>query len=163
VSRLPSNQNDLAAVAALASASPQQLEEIAPRLIRWLKNPGWPVAGPVADLIAAAGERAVPAVEQVLGSRDLTWKYVVLRDAVSRWPRTAVERLTTRLELLATHTDQDPADLEALALLARHRLATPDWIAQWLRFKRERHIASLDRIAAIEAIRSRPGPPDFSA
>ena len=154
---LPSNQDDVAAIEAIAARGYPAVEPILLDLMKWIRVRSWPVAKPSCEFLASIGPRLAPQVEQVLGSRDDVLKAVVLREFVSRWPGDDVRGLSAQLSMIATDGQSWGADLIALRLLAQHGLSDPEWIDGWLQFKREHHEKRLADIAEVVRILDEKG------
>jgi hypothetical protein len=147
---LPADKDDVAAVAAMAAQGYPAVQPVILDLFKWIRNEAWPVAGPAVEFLASIGPRLASEVLEVLGSRDDLLKAIVLRRIVSGWPGDDVRALSPQLFLIATDGQSYGADLLALRLLAQHGIGDPQWITQWLDFKREHHE---ERIADIGEIR----------
>jgi len=146
---LPENQDDVAAIEAIAARGYPAVQPILLDLLKWIRMESWPVAKPAREFLVSIGPRLAPEVQEVLGSRDGTLKRVVLRDIVSEWPRDDVNGLSPQLLMIATDGQSWGADLLALRLLAQHGLGDREWIAGWLEFKREhheKHLADIEEI-----------------
>ena len=152
---LPVNKNDVGAIEAIAAHGYPAVQPILLDLLKWIRDESWPVAKPTCEFLATIGPRLAPQVREVLGSRDDSWKAVVLRRIVSEWPSDDVRGLSDQLFLIATHGQSWGADLLALRLLAQHGIGDPEWITGWLEFKREHHEKRLSDIA--EILRMLPG------
>ncbi len=155
---LPRDQNDVAAAAAALECGLPALEPALPALLRWLRNPRWPVAGVITPFFATHGEAALPHVKRAFGSRDPVWKANLLRTVVAHWDEALVARLKPELELVLTTFDASGADLAACGLLLRHRISDPEWLRRWLEFKQARWQALLDESRALADSLSAAGP-----
>ena len=149
---LPSSQDDVAAIEAIAARGYPAVEPILLDLFKWIRIPSWPVSKPACEFLVSIGPRLAPQVAEVLGSRDDILRAVVLREIVSGWPSDDVRVLSPRLFMIATDGQSWGADLLALRLLAQHGIGDPEWIAGWLEFKREHHENRLAEITEILAI-----------
>jgi hypothetical protein len=153
---LPVNKDDVAAIEAIADRGYPAVEPILGDLLKWIREDSWPVAKPARDFLGSLGTRLAPQIEEVLDSGDDSLKATVLREFVSTWPADDVRVLSSRLFQLATHGQSWGADLLALRLLARHGIGEPQWIAEWLTFKRRHHEKQLADIAVtFEILRGR--------
>jgi len=146
---LPSDKDDVAAIAAIAGHGYPAVQPILLDLFKWIRIESWPVAKPACEFLVSIGPRLAPEVLHVLGGRDDVLKAVVLREIVSGWSSDDVRSLSSRLFLIATDGQSWGADLLALRLLAQHGIGDAVWIAGWLQFKREHHEK---RLADIEEI-----------
>lgn len=146
---LPADKDDVAAIEAIRARGYPAVQPILLDLLKWIRVESWPVAKPACEFLVTIGPRLAPQVHEVLGSRDDSWKAVVLRQIVSGWPSDDVRGLSPRLFLIATHGQSWGADLLALRLLAQHGIGDPEWITGWLEFKREHHEKRLAEIGEI--------------
>lgn len=84
------------------------LNPILPKLLMWLQDLNWPVAGSVASLLADADEEILPHIRKVLSSNDSIWKYSVLTVLVPNLDPQFAKELTADLIMLADHpSDED--------------------------------------------------------
>ncbi len=119
--RAPIDKNDIAAVEALASADDGVLQEHHRALLTWLQDLNWPVARPVAELLARADTWIVPAVQDVLRGSDSVWKYSLLVGLLPlQSPRVAAALRPDLESLAAAPSDADRA--EGVAEAARELL-----------------------------------------
>lgn len=149
---VPASKDDVAAVEQLTTLGYPAAQPVLYDVMKWIRQPSWPVAKPILEFLVRIGSALAPEVHRVLGSRDDLWKAVVLREIVSRWPAPEVVRLSPQLFMIATDGQSWGADLLALRLLARHRIGDPEWITGWLEFKQEHHRARLVEIAEIRVL-----------
>ena len=120
--------------------------------MKWTRHDHWPVAQPARAFLASLGGQLAPEVHHALGSSDTALKAAVLRHIVTQWPSDDVRGVGSRLLLIATDGQSWGADLLALRLCAEHGIGDPEWIAGWLRFKREYHERRLSDIAGVHDI-----------
>lgn len=151
---VPADKNDLAAVEQLTKLGYPAVQPVLYDVMKWIRQPSWPVARPVLEFLVSIGPALTPEVQTVLGSRDDSWKAVVLREIVSGWPATDIVRLSPLLLMIAMD-GQSGADLLALRLLALHRIGAPEWLAGWLEFKQAHHEARLAAIAELRVLLKR--------
>ena len=157
---LPANQDDVAAIEAIAARGYPAVEPILLDLMKWTRHDHWPVAKPVREFLASLGGQLAPEVHHALGSSDPALKAAVLQHIVTHWPSDDVRGVGSRLLLIATDGQSWGADLLALRLCAQHGIGDPEWIAGWLAFKREYHEGRLADIAEVSDILTRKGWPD---
>jgi hypothetical protein len=160
---LPANKDDVAAIAAIAALGYPAVEPILIDLLKWIRYDSWPVATPAREFLASLGGRLAPHIHEALGSRDTQLKASCLRYIVSQWSSDDVRGVSSELFLIATDGQSWGADLLALGLLAQHGIGDPEWIAAWLRFKREYHERRLADIAGVLDVlegKKLPGAPD---
>ena len=155
---LPANQDDVAAIEAIAARGYPAVEPILLDLLKWTRQDQWPVAKPAREFLASLGGQLAPEVHEALGSSDSGMKWAALK-IVSEWPREDVRGVSSRLLLIATDGQSWGADLLALRLCAQHGIGDPEWIAGWLGFKREYHERRLADIAGVfEVLKSKELP-----
>jgi len=75
---VPQSKFDAEAVKRAASLGYPGINVILPDLLIWIQDMNWPVAGPVASLLAKAGPEIVPSVKAALNSDDDVWKHNIL-------------------------------------------------------------------------------------
>jgi hypothetical protein len=160
---LPANQDDVAAIEAIAARGYPAMEPILLDLLKWTRHDHWPVAKPAREFLASLGGQLAPEVHEALGSSDAALKAAVLRHVVSQWSSDDVHGVSSRLFMIATDGQSWGADLLALRLLAQHGIGDPEWIAGWLGFKREYHERRLADIAEIFDVLKSKELPDAAA
>lgn len=152
---LPSNKDDVAAVDSLIALGYPSIEPILPDVLKWIRQPDWPVAPPLSKFLLSLGPSLLPHIHKIFSSpRDDAWKAEILRTIVQYWPREHVAELKSYLAMLATHGNSWGVDLIALRLLARHQLVDRNWIADWLEFKSKFHLDQLQEIESIRKVNS---------
>jgi Domain of unknown function (DUF5071) len=152
---LPSNKDDLGAVDSLIARGYPSIEPILPDVLKWIRQPDWPVAGPLSKFLLSLGPSLLPHIHKIFSSpRDEAWKAEILRTIVQYWPKEHVAEVKSYLTMLATHGQSWGVDLISLRLLARHQLVDRDWIAGWLDFKSEFHREQLQEIESIRQLNS---------
>ena len=152
---LPADKNDLVAVDALIARGYPTVDPILLDILKWIRQPQWPVADPLAKFLLSLGPALLPHIHRIFSSsRDEQWKAEILRTIVQYWPADQVAELTSYLTVLATHGQSWGVDLISLRLLAHHRLAEREWIARWLDFKRQFHQGQLHEIECIRQLNS---------
>jgi hypothetical protein len=82
--RLPRHKQDLDVVDELRGASLEDLRPQIPALLTWLQDMNWPVARPIADILAQCGIDLIEPVRSVLRSSDDVWKYWLLSDLLTQ-------------------------------------------------------------------------------
>ena len=146
---LPANQDDVAAIAAIAARGYPAVQPILVDLMKWTRHDHWLVATPAREFLASLGGQLAPEVHHALGSSDSALKAAVLRHIVTQWSSDDVRAVGSRLLLIATDGQSWGADLLALRLCAQHGIGDPEWIAGWLGFKREYHEGRLADISEV--------------
>lgn len=95
---LPRDKFDLQCVEALKAEPLHLLRPHIPELLEWLKDMNWPVARPVAELLANCGNDLVEPVRKVLRGDDAIWKAWVLSELLCH--TTANVRIELQEEVL---------------------------------------------------------------
>ena len=149
---IPANKDDIAAAQAAIAKGYPGVQPIAYDLLKWVRDPSWPVAKPLLEFFAGIGPALVLEVIEILCSRDDHWKAVVLEHLVVGWPSEDIRQLSDPLKMLATHGQSWGADLMALRFLAQHNLGDSEWIAEWLEFKKKHEVKRLKDIDEITRI-----------
>jgi hypothetical protein len=80
----PKHKQDLAAIDELQAASIEDLRPHIPALLAWLQDMNWPVARPIAEILARCGVDLIEPVRSVLRSSDDVWKYWLLSDLLTQ-------------------------------------------------------------------------------
>ena len=146
---LPTNQDDVAAVAQLATLGYPAVEPILVDMLKWIRIPVWPVCQPMAAFLAHIGPVMLPAIQQVLRSHDQNWTTQIMNEILAHWPSEAVRPLYNYLEQQAIH-GQYGHDLEALDFLIRRRLIERDSACDILRTKRRLLEEQMAQVASLE-------------
>ena len=150
---LPQGSDDLDALPRLVALGYPAVEPILFDLLKWIRQPDWPVAKPVAAFLTQIGSPLTPYIEQMFRSHDQAWAAQVVREILERWPAEALLPLVTHLEQQAIHAHWGN-DLEALSLLVRKRLLTREYARDLLESKRHFLQEELSRVEAIDALLS---------
>lgn len=147
---LPRDKNDLDAVQRLVEAGYPTVEPIVGELVKWIRDPNWPVCQPISAFLVGFGERAVPHIHAFLtqrGGRDFIAPLV--REVLPHWSSEILLPLTPFVEQHAIH-GQYGTDLPALELLIRKHLITRQYASELVQSKRRFHAsqaALLDALA----------------
>lgn len=99
---VPSNKHDHDAVQRARAVGFPALDPVLPRLLTWLQDLNWPVAGSVSELLSGSGPEIVPHIRAVFLSDDAIWKYWILSDLCPRLPPAILAELRPDIEILAT-------------------------------------------------------------
>lgn len=151
---LPQSSDDLDAIPRLVALGYPAVGPVLFELLKWIRQPEWPVTKPVAAFLTAIGPPLAPYVEQVFRSHDRAWAaQVMIREVLQHWPAEALVPLVPHLDQQAIHAHWGN-DLEALELLVRNRLITPEYARGLVGSKRRFFQEQLSRIESIEALLS---------
>ncbi|WP_152618448.1 DUF5071 domain-containing protein [Leisingera sp. ANG-Vp] len=120
----PQNKFNVQAVErALNHGSPPDGETIS-ELLEWTQDENWPVAGPVTKLLSSFGRGVAPALIEVLGGDDSTWKHALLRGLVLQLEPDTWVLVEPAVRRLAEHpTDEEvreDVNTAAQKALAQH-------------------------------------------
>ena len=116
---LPTHKSDIAAVEEIARKPAQILVPEIPKLMVWLQDGNWPVARPIANLLAGVGAAVIPHVSVVLKGDDPIWKYWCIELLVARLPRSQVLTLSEELRTLSQRPSSAEIAEEVNAAAAR--------------------------------------------
>lgn len=148
---LPRDKSDVDAVPKLVALGYPAVEPILLDLLKWIRQCEWPVSQPIADFLAQIGTPLTPYLEHVFRSHDESWAARVITGILECWPATAIAPLIPYISQQAIHA-QWGRDLEAMRLLARHRLVDFAWASALLASKQRFHEEQLADIQSILAI-----------
>lgn len=152
---LPQRNDDLDALPRLVALGYPALEPVLFDLLKWMRQPEWPVAKPVVAVLREIGAQLTPAIEQMFRSHDHAWAAQVIREILEHWPAEALQPLFAQLEQQAIHAHFG-YDLEALSLLVRKRLITREDARELVQTKRHFLQKELSQVEAIEGLLSDP-------
>ncbi len=152
---LPNDQDDVEAVARLKSAGYPSIEPILFDMLKWIRQPAWPVCKPMAALLVQIGPPLIPYLHQAFRSHDEAWAGQLIREVLEHWPGEAFSALYAHIEQQAIHARYG-ADLEALSLLVRKRVIDVAYAHDLLQSKRRFHEMQLSDVASIEALLAGP-------
>jgi Domain of unknown function (DUF5071) len=150
---LPQRSDDLDALPRLVALGYPAVEPILFDLLKWIRQPDWPVTKPIAVFLTQIGTPLTPYVEKVFRSHDQAWAAQVIREVLEHWPAEALLPLVPHLEQQAIHALWGN-DLEALSLLVRNRLLPREYGRDLLGSKRHFLQEQLSRIESIDALLS---------
>jgi Domain of unknown function (DUF5071) len=149
---LPHDKNDVDAVRRVVDVGYPTVEPILPDLLKWIREPEWPVCKPIAVFLVQIGEPLVPWLQRTLVRRDgRSLIEPLIREVLPHWPREYISPLTPFVDQQAIHGLYG-SDLPALDLLVRKRLVSKDYAHELLASKRRLHqrcVSELDSLAAL--------------
>jgi hypothetical protein len=121
---IPQHKHDFERLEKLLHLDPALVEPHLNELLHWIEDINWPVARPIIEYLLKCGDTVVPHVVAALNGSDFTWKTNILVCLVSRWPEELVSSIQGQLFDMArgASVDGEWIDIEALAVLANHRL-----------------------------------------
>lgn len=121
--RAPTNKCDLEAVRGLEGASREDLTAHARELLTWLQDMNWPVARPMATLLARLGSALEEPVREVIASDDDIWTLSVISDLVAESDLDLARALEPELRRIAENPSAgeraEEVDAAARAVLER--------------------------------------------
>jgi hypothetical protein len=146
---LPRDKNDLDAVQRIVEAGYPKVEPIVGDLLKWIRQPDWPVCKPIAAFLVRIGAAVVPHIEEILVRRDGR-EYIVplIREVLPSWTTEVLSPLTAFIEQQAIH-GQYGTDLPALELLIEKRLVTAQYASDLVMRKRRGHEAQLSLLDSL--------------
>ncbi len=120
---IPKDKFDEDAVARARAVGFPALNPILSELLAWLQDANWPVARPMASLLAVTQQEIVPYIKEVLNSEDGIWKYWTIDLLVDDLSQEVRELLQDELFRLAEKPTQNDR-LEGVDVVARRVLMT---------------------------------------
>jgi hypothetical protein len=152
---LPQRADDLDALPRLVALGYPAVEPVLFDVLKWIRQPDWPVAKPVVAFLREIGAPLAPSIEQIFRTDDRAWAAQVIREILEHWPAETLKPLTTHLEQQAIHAHSG-YDLEALSLLVRKGLITREDARELLQTKRYFLEKQLSQVEAIEDLLADP-------
>jgi hypothetical protein len=118
---IPKNKSDLDSVHKLEQLGYPKISPILQPLLKWVQDINWPVAYPLAGLLASVGQPLVPHLVEILRGDDGAWKYWCIVHVIQ--PMAVEARRSLRPEL--EHLVQSPSEndkREEVDLVAKEAL-----------------------------------------
>lgn len=154
---LPRDKNDLDAVQRLVEAGYPTIEPILGELLKWIRQPDWPVCKPIAAFLVDIGPPAVPLLQEFLRQRDgRDFVAPLVREVLPHWSSEILLPLTPFVEQQALH-GQYGTDLPALELLIRKHLITREHATELVDSKQRFHRSQLALLVVLAKELSRDG------
>lgn len=75
---IPNDKFDYEAIERLKSAAIEEIKPILPDLFEWVADPNWPVAEPLAEVLASLGNEIIPYIKYYLPASEPTLKYSIV-------------------------------------------------------------------------------------
>jgi len=119
---LPADKYDIASVEGISKLSSAEIAFLASALLTWLQDGNWPVAEPLASVLARWPQEVLPAVSSILRGDDPIWKYWCIRLLVNALQPQFIQLLKPELETLLLNPSP-PEELEGVNLAAQEALA----------------------------------------
>ncbi len=135
---LPRDGTDLDAAKEVIALGYPVIGPALPEIMRFLRLADSPVADAFTEFVAEIGEAAIPAMAKALGRENCWLRHRVFCKILPRWPDASLGKLRNVLTLIATQPDAYDNDVRCIELLALRGLADPQWLRDWLNFKRAR-------------------------
>jgi Domain of unknown function (DUF5071) len=143
---LPRDKNDVDAVRRLVAAGYPSVEAVLGDLLKWIRDPEWPVCKPIAELLVQIGAPAVPLLQEFLIRRDgRDFVPALVREVFPHWSSDVLSPLASFVEQQAVHGHWG-TDLPALELLIRKRLVTVEYARELLQSKQWFHAKQLSKL-----------------
>ncbi len=105
----------------IAMGYPQNRDYL-PQLLDWTADPNWPIAGAIYDYFRQLDEAAAALVFKTAQAVDHDWRYSLLTQIITRYPKPLLEKHTDYLRTWARQPGSEECDFTALALLVEHQL-----------------------------------------
>lgn len=155
---LPQDGTDLDAAKEIIALGYPMVDPVLPDIVRFLRLADSQVADAFADFLTSIGEAALPAIAKALGKENCWLRHRVFCTILPRWPNASLAKLRDVLALIATQPDAYDNDVRCVELLAMRGLADPQWLREWLGFKRVRWEERMELLnRAAEAIDNAKG------
>ncbi|MBI3985909.1 MAG: DUF5071 domain-containing protein [Lentisphaerae bacterium] len=149
---LPQDPNDTESIKQLRELGYPAIEPLLSHLIKWTRQPDWPIASPTIDLFVSLGPDAAQVVNRALHSSDRCLISQVVTKIVARWPKSAVELVSRALCRIMINFQLLGPDLEAAAILASHNLVEDvSWFLSTLAYDKQQAEARIAKIASIRS------------
>ena len=115
---IPKHKDDQEVIESLKGLSFEQLRPIVPELLKCLRDLHWPIAGPVADILAPYVDRITVELIEILKTNDGQWKWGIV-STLARHSTDPV--LLKEIERIAQFPTRDEVEeeviVEAIAIL----------------------------------------------
>jgi len=147
---MPANADDLAAAERIIELGHPEIAPVMRDMVNAMRVAKSPVADAFAAYFGRLGQAAVPAIGQGLMKEDCWLRHRIFTVVLPQWPKEVVAQLRDVLTMVATHPDAYDNDLLCVEVLIRHRLADPNWLGQWLTFKRQRWTVRNELLHTVE-------------
>ncbi len=138
MSMMPANGDDVPAATGVVELGYPAVAPVMRDMVRWMRVAESRVADTFAAFFGRLGAPAVAVIAEGLRKDDCCMKHRIFTMVLPHWPPEVVSQLTSVLAMTATHPDASDNDLRAMAILAELRLADPQWLKEWLKFKKDR-------------------------
>ncbi len=149
---MPVNKLDVDAAKRLTGLKYAETKTIAFEMLQLVRLPDSPVATVFVDYFIRNADLATAEVSRALSSsRPTHLKYVISRDILPQWPRSAIEAIAGPLVVLVTATESPETALMAIQLLASHDLGDREWLRRRLDFIEDRMARNMNEARAIKA------------
>lgn len=148
---MPANAADLAAAERMIEMGYPAVTPVMRDMVNLMRVAVSPVADAFAVFFGRLGESAVDAIDQGLMHGNCWLRHRIFTQVFPLWPPNVIRQLTNTLKLVATQPDAYDNDLLCVDLLIQQRLADPQWLGQWIEFKKERWAVRNELMVKVEA------------
>lgn len=135
---LPRDGTDLDGAKKFIALGYPMVDPALPEIMRFLRLADSPVADAFTEFVAEIGEAALPTLAKALGRENCWLRHRVFCKILPHWSDASLGKLRDVLALIATQPDAYDNDVRCVELLAMRGLADPQWLRDWLNFKRAR-------------------------
>lgn len=135
---MPVTGDDLPAATRIVERGYPTVGPVMRDMVRWMRLAESPVAEAFGAFFGRLGEPAVPVIADGLSRGNCFCRHRVLCQVLPEWPPEVIRQLTNTLTMLATQPDAHDNDIRSVVILTEHRLADPEWLREWVQFKKER-------------------------
>jgi hypothetical protein len=134
---MPANGDDLPAANRIVETGHPTVVPVMRDMVRWMRVAQSPVADTFAQFFGALGAPAVNVIAEGLLRENCWLRHRVFSQILPKWPPEVIRQLTNVLTVIATQPDAYDNDLRSVAVLTKYRLADPEWLKEWITFKKE--------------------------
>ncbi len=103
---IPKDKGDIKTAENLKNYSFEEVKNIAPELLNWIKDMNWPVAGPVANYLESIAEYLTDDIIKILKGDDNVWKYWCVSVFGLNATKPIDPKLMTEFKRIATNPTQ---------------------------------------------------------
>lgn len=115
---IPKHKDDQEVIEGLRNLSFEQLSPIVPDLLECLQDLHWPIAEPVAEILAPFVDRITPDIIRILKTNDGQWKWGILTRLARKTTDPVLLQEIERIAIFPTRDEiEEEVNVEAIAIL----------------------------------------------
>jgi len=149
---MPKNATDIEGANRIIELGYPVIEPVHTDMIYSMRVADSPVGDAFSAYFAQVGASAAPAVAEGLQRENCWLRHRLFTKVFPAWSDTALAGLRNILTMVATHPDANDNDVRCVGLLAERGLADPNWLAEWLEFKKDRMVERDQLVQAVSKI-----------